>query len=306
MIEGALMQSTANSRPLHAFTVDVEDYFQVSAFDRCLSRNKWDECPSRVEANTYRLLDLLSKHRVAGTFFVLGWIAERFPQLVREIHGAGHEVGSHGYGHRLIYSQTPADFRADLRRSAEVLQDILGERISSYRAPSFSVTKASCWALEILLEEGYTVDSSVVPIYHDLYGIPGAQAGLHRLETPSGTLWEFPPAVFPLFGKFMLPVGGGGYFRIYPIQLSLWCLRQVERRQPPFAFYVHPWEVDPDQPRLPASFKSRFRHYHQLHRTLDKLDRLLGAFRFGSIREVLAVRTAKPPAPLEDALCLKS
>ncbi|MCC6127012.1 MAG: DUF3473 domain-containing protein [Pirellulales bacterium] len=301
-----LTQSVAYSRPLHAFTVDVEDYFQVSAFDRCVSRERWDEYPSRVEGNTRRLLDLLAKHRVRGTFFVLGWIAERYPQLVREIDRAGHEVGSHGYAHRLIYSQTPAQFRADLRRSAELLEDILGSRISAYRAPSFSVTGASRWALEILLEEGFTVDSSVVPIYHDLYGIPGAQTGLHRLATPSGALWEFPPAVLPLWGKIVLPVGGGGYFRMYPARFSLWCLRQLERRRPPFAFYIHPWEVDPEQPRLPASFKSRFRHYRNLHRTLGKLDRLLGSFRFGSMREVLAEQGILPPTAPRRAHCLKS
>jgi polysaccharide deacetylase family protein (PEP-CTERM system associated) len=208
--------------------------------------------------------------------------------LVEEIHRAGHEIASHGYGHRLIYSQTPEEFRKDIRRSADILENIVGLRVSAYRAPSFSVTQASRWALEILLEEGFTVDSSVVPIYHDVYGIPGAKPGLHRLETPSGTIWEFPPAVLPLWGKFMLPVGGGGYFRIYPLRLSAWCLQKLERKQPPFMFYIHPWEIDPDQPKLPASLKSRFRHYCNLHRNLDKLDQLLKTFRFGPICEVLA------------------
>jgi polysaccharide deacetylase family protein (PEP-CTERM system associated) len=192
----------------------------------------------------------------------------------------------------LIYTQTPEEFRADIRRSADILGNIVGEPISAYRAPSFSITPASRWALGILCEEGFTVDSSVVPVYHDLYGMPGAEPGLHRLETPSGTIWEFPPAVYPLWGKVMLPVGGGGYFRIYPFSLSAGCLRRLERKRPPFMFYVHPWEVDPEQPRLPAPPKSRFRHYWNLRRNHEKLDRLLKTFRFGSIREVLAERNS--------------
>jgi polysaccharide deacetylase family protein (PEP-CTERM system associated) len=276
------------ARLLHAFTVDVEDYFQVSAFEQCVSREQWDTYPSRVEANTQRILELLSKHKVRATFFILGWIAERYPQLVHEISRAGHEVGSHGYWHRLIYTQTPTEFRADLRRSIAILENIIGQPITAYRAPSFSITEKSRWALDILIEEGILVDSSVVPIYHDLYGIPGAQAGLHRLGTSAGSLWEFPPAVYPLFGKFMLPVGGGGYFRIYPFRFTRWCLRRLEKQQQALMFYMHPWEIDEHQPRLRASFKSRFRHYTNLHRTLGKLDRLLAAFRFGSIRDVLA------------------
>ena len=293
-------------RPLHAFTVDVEDYFQVSAFEECVPRDRWHEYPGRVEANTRRILELLAGRQVRATFFILGWVAKRYPRLVREIQRTGHEIGSHGFEHRLIYTQTPDEFREDIRRSADVLAEILGVRVAAYRAPSFSITKASRWALEILSEEGFTVDSSVVPIHHDIYGMPGAQAGLHRLETPSGALWEFPPAVYPLTKRFMLPVGGGGYFRIYPLRLSIWCLRQVERRRPPFMFYIHPWEVDPDQPRLPASFKSRFRHYRNLRRTLGKLDRLLGAFRFGPVRDVLAEHTGKSQITAEEALCLKS
>jgi polysaccharide deacetylase family protein (PEP-CTERM system associated) len=279
-----------NVRPLHAFTVDVEDYFQVSAFEKTVPRAKWDSYHCRVEANTRKLLDLLDRHQLQATFFVLGWIAERYPQMVRDISRAGHEIGSHGYGHRLIYTQTPKEFRKDLRRSVGILESILGRRVMAYRAPSFSITQKSLWALEILIEEGFTVDSSVVPVYHDLYGIPGAQAGLHRRETPAGLIWEFPPAVYPLVGKWMLPVGGGGYFRLYPYRVTAWCLRRLEQRQQNLMFYVHPWEIDPRQPRLPASLKSRFRHYWNLHRTLGKLDRLLTAFRFGPLRAVLAER----------------
>jgi polysaccharide deacetylase family protein (PEP-CTERM system associated) len=284
------MPTLEKSRPLHAFTVDVEDYFQVSAFERCVSREQWDTFSCRVESNTRRILDLLKTHEVHATFFILGWIAERYPNLVKEISRAGHEIGSHGYWHRLIYTQTPTEFRADIRRSVAVLENIIGLPITAYRAPSFSITEKSRWALEVLIEEGFTADSSIVPIYHDLYGIPGAQAGLHQLETPAGSIWEFPPAVYGFLGnKLMLPVGGGGYFRIYPFRFTRWCLRQLEKRQP-LMFYIHPWEVDPNQPRLHAPFKSRLRHYCNLRSTLNKLDRLLSSFRFGSMHDVLAQR----------------
>jgi polysaccharide deacetylase family protein (PEP-CTERM system associated) len=292
------MPPVDNNRPLHAFTVDVEDYFQVTAFEQCVSRNNWDGFPCRVEMNTNKILTILAKHQVKATFFILGWIAERYPQLVLEISRAGHEIGSHGYWHRMIYNQTSTEFREDLRQSIAVLEKLLDQPIISYRAPSFSITQKSLWALEILREEGILVDSSVVPIHHDLYGIPNSQSGLHRLETPAGSLWEFPPAVYGFFGnKFTLPVGGGGYFRIYPFRFTRWCFRCLEKRQQALMFYIHPWEVDPDQPRLRASYKSRFRHYSNLHRTLGKLDRLLTTFRFGTIREVLVEHQQKGGFP---------
>jgi polysaccharide deacetylase family protein (PEP-CTERM system associated) len=283
------MLQVDKNRPRHVFSVDVEDYFQVSAFERCVSRENWDSFACRVEANTHELLKLLADHQVQATFYILGWIADRYPQLVREIGHAGHEVGTHGYWHRLIYSQTPAEFRADLRQSIAVLENILDLPITAYRAPSFSITQKSRWALEILIEEGILADSSIVPVRHDLYGFPGAQAGLHRLKTPSGSIWEFPPAVYDFWrNKFTLPVGGGGYFRLYPFRFTQWCLQRLEKRQQSLMFYIHPWEVDPNQPRLHAPLKSRFRHYNNLHRTLGKLDRLIAAFPFGPLREVLA------------------
>jgi polysaccharide deacetylase family protein (PEP-CTERM system associated) len=295
-----------DDRPIHAFTVDVEDYFQVSAFEKCVERKDWDHYPSRVVANTRRILELLEKHEVLGTFFILGWIAERFPRLVKEIAEAGHEIASHGYSHRLIYTQTPEEFRQDIRRSVDIMEDVAGRRVYAYRAPSFSVTKNSRWALDILCEEGFTVDSSVVPIFHDVYGMPGARRGLHRLQTASGTLWEFPPAVYPLGRKFMLPVGGGGYFRIYPSWMSYWLLRRLERGRTPFMFYIHPWEVDPDQPRMPASFKSRFRHYRNLHTTHQKLDLLLQRFRFGRICDVLEEQYGMNALSQESMQCAKT
>lgn len=296
--------SSRRSR-LHTFTVDVEDYFQVSAFENCISRDDWDRFPRRVVTNTERLLDILEQNKVKATFFVLGWVAERCPQLVRQISRAGHEIGSHGYWHRLVYSQTPAEFRADVHRSIEVLEDILGLAVTAYRAPSFSVTAESRWATEILVEEGILIDSSVMPVHHDLYGMPGARTGLHRLETAAGSLWEFPPSVDRLLGLVSLPVGGGGYFRLYPFWFTRWRLRRLEARGEPLMFYIHPWEIDPDQPRLRASLKSRFRHYQNLRSTARKLDRLLRTFRFGPVCDVLADHSIHHPVHAHDALCLK-
>ncbi|MCG2684018.1 MAG: DUF3473 domain-containing protein [Planctomycetales bacterium] len=279
---------------LNAFTVDVEDYFQVSAFEKHIPRDQWDRWESRVSANTHRVLELLDRHCVRATFFVLGWNAERHPELVREIHACGHEIGSHGYWHRLIYQQTPAEFRADLRRSRDVLQEAIGRPVTAHRAASFSITRQSLWALEILVEEGFLLDSSVFPIRHDRYGIPNAQPGPHRLETPAGPIWEFPPSVARLAGM-NLPVGGGGYFRLFPLPWTIYCLRRINRAQRrPVTFYVHPWELDPEQPRIPASSRlSRFRHYVNLSKNHRKLDGLLRRFRFGRLCDVIGRQTAR-------------
>ena len=273
---------------LNAFSVDVEDYFQVSAFEHLVDRSDWSNYPVRVGQSTRCILDLLDRHGVKATFFVLGWIAEHYPELVQDIHARGHEIGSHGYWHRLIYEQSPDDFRADIRRSQNVLSDITGEPVTLYRAPSFSITRASQWALEILAEEGFHIDSSIFPIVHDRYGMLGAERHLHQIPTPAGTLWEFPPAVLPI-PRFPLPVGGGGYFRLFPLPLTSACLRRLNRReQQPFVFYIYPWELDPGQPRMAgASSLAYFRHSVNIRKTQSKLDRLLGAFRFGIISEVV-------------------
>jgi polysaccharide deacetylase family protein (PEP-CTERM system associated) len=212
--------------------------------------------------------------------------------LIREIHACGHEIGCHGYWHRLVYTQTPAEFRADLQRSRDVLQDAIGRQVTAYRAASFSITQRSLWALEILVEEGFLVDSSVFPIHHDRYGIPDAEPQLHRLATPAGPLWEFPPSVVRMAG-INIPVGGGGYFRLYPWLWTSLCLRRLSRsKREPFMFYVHPWEVDPEQPRIShASRVSRFRHYVNLAGNERKLNTLLGNFRFGPVRDVIRLRT---------------
>ncbi len=281
---------------VNAFTVDVEDYFQVSGFEKHVRRDQWDQYESRVVRNTHRLLRLLDRHGVKATFFILGWTGERYPQLVRDIHACGHEIGSHGYWHRLIYEETPEEFRADLRRSRDVLQEAIGQRVTAHRAASFSITKQSLWALEILVEEGFLVDSSVFPIRHDRYGIPGAEPRLHRLTTSAGPLWEFPPSVVR-FAGLNVPVSGGGYFRLYPLAWTLYCLRRLNHAQrQPVVFYTHPWEIDPGQPRMrQASPRSRFRHYLNLARTERRLDALLRQLRFGRVCDVINGRSETTP-----------
>jgi polysaccharide deacetylase family protein (PEP-CTERM system associated) len=287
---------------INAFTVDVEDYYQVSAFEQHVSRDQWGQYESRVVANTRRMLCLLDTHDVKATFFVLGWVGERYPQLVREICQAGHEIASHGYWHRLIYNQKPEEFREDIRLSRQVLEDIIGEPVFIYRAPSFSITEQSRWALDILVEEGFTIDSSIFPIHHDRYGIPGANPFPHQINTSAGTLWEFPPSVVRFAGQNM-PVSGGGYFRLFPLSWTVWCLEKIGRSTgQPFIFYVHPWETDPEQPRIfkNASLKSRFRHYINLKNTEHKLDNLLPNFRFGTLSEV--IRNYSTQQGLSDAI----
>ncbi len=271
----------------NALTIDVEDYFQVSAFERQIDRERWPTFESRVVKNTERILELLDQHQTRATFFVLGWTAERFPELVRAIHDAGHELGSHSYWHRLVYNLTPQSFRDDLQASCEAIQNVTGQAVTCYRAPSFSITKRSLWALEILVEAGITVDSSIFPIVHDRYGIPDAPQRIHRRSTPAGQLWEFPPTVVR-GGGWNLPVSGGGYFRLYPWPLSRYCLARVNAKQQPFMFYFHPWEIDPQQPRLAAGSRlTRFRHYVNLASTYEKLRQLLTTFQFGRMGDVV-------------------
>ncbi len=271
----------------NCFTVDVEDYFHVEAFAESVSRDQWDGYESRVVRNTERILDLLAEHGVRGTFYVLGWVADRYPELVQQISAAGHEIGCHSYWHRLVYSLTPDEFRDDLRRATDVLQQISGQPVRTYRAPSFSITRRSLWALDILADEGYRVDSSIFPVVHDTYGIPDSLPFPYTVETVSGQLVQFPPSTVSL-GRRRLPVGGGGYFRLYPARLSLMWLRQINQRdQQSFMFYIHPWEIDPGQPRLPGSLRSRFRHYQNLGSTERKLHQLLAEFRYATVSEVV-------------------
>ncbi|MCX7424302.1 MAG: sugar transferase [Planctomycetia bacterium] len=273
---------------VNAFTVDVEDYYMVSGFEEHISRAQWGEFESRVVPNTKRILRLLEAHDVKATFFVLGWVAQHYPELVREIHAAGHEIGSHGYWHHMVYRQTPDEFRDDLRVSRDVIEAAIDQPIEIYRAPSFSITEKSRWALDILTEEGFRIDSSIYPIHHDRYGIADAEPGLHRIATPTGPLWEFPPSVVSWKGV-NIPVGGGGYFRLYPLPLTIRWLRQINRDgRRPFLSYVHPWEIDPDQPRIhEGSPLSRLRHYVNLSQTERRIEALLEHFHFAPIGHIV-------------------
>jgi polysaccharide deacetylase family protein (PEP-CTERM system associated) len=272
---------------LNALTVDVEDYFQVSAFDAIIARSSWDSFESRIALGTAKILSALDAAGVRATFFVLGWVAERHPDLVRQIHAAGHEIGCHGYWHELVYQQTPETFRHDLRRARRAVEDAIGEQIAAYRAPSFSITRRSVWALDILIDEGFVIDSSIYPTVHDRYGLPGAPLGPHRIVRPHGSLWEFPLPVCRRFG-LPLPVGGGGYFRLYPYGLTRAGLRALNYVGRPFATYIHPWELDPEQPRLTVGWLRAFRHYVNLHRTEERLKQLLADFRFGTLSDAFA------------------
>ena len=272
---------------VNAMTIDVEDYFHVSVFDGILPRSAWDTMESRVCRNTERLLDIFSEHEVRATFFVLGWVAERFPDLVRTIAGRGHEIASHGYAHRLIYDQTPAAFRDDVRRAKGLLEETGGRRVLGYRAPSYSITPRSLWALDILLEEGYRYDSSIFPIRHDRYGIPVSQREPYVIERNAGTLFEVPGSTTTL-GPLNLPIAGGGYFRILPYWWTRWGIARVNRLEGrPAVFYLHPWEIDPEQPQLPAGKLSSFRHYRNLDCTESRLRRLLGDFKFGTVEALV-------------------
>jgi len=269
-------------------TVDVEDYFHVSVFDKTVRRTDWGAMESRVVANTERLLELFDEYAVRGTFFVLGWVAEQHPSLVRSITARGHELASHGYAHRLVYEQTPESFREDVRRSKALIEDLSGKRVNGYRAPSFSVTEQSLWALDVLLEEGYRYDASIFPIRHDRYGIPDAPRWPHRVPRASGSLFEVPGSTVRV-GGHNLPVAGGGYFRILPYAWTRWGMRRVNTiDEQPAVFYLHPWEIDPDQPRLPAGLLGQFRHYRNLHQTEARLRSLMRDFSFGPLETVLA------------------
>ncbi len=272
---------------VNAMTVDVEDYFQVSAFEGFAPRHRWDEFESRVSANTDRLLAIFDEASVKATFFILGWVAERHPELVRRIAAAGHEIASHGYAHRLVYDLTRSAFRDDVRRSKGLLESASGQPVLGYRAPSYSVTPRSLWALDVLIEEGFTYDTSIFPIHHDRYGIPLSPREPYLIERDSGSLIEAPGSAIRL-GPLNLPVGGGGYFRLLPYAWTEWGIRRINEQERRAAiFYLHPWEIDPAQPRLPAGRLSRLRHYRNLDQTEPRLKRLISEFRFGTMRQIL-------------------
>jgi polysaccharide deacetylase family protein (PEP-CTERM system associated) len=274
----------------NAFSVDVEDWYQVSDFEEAVSFGAWDRYESRVVRNTERVLALLAAHDVKATFFVLTWNAERHPDLVRRIAEAGHEVASHGYRHRLIYEQSPAEFRDDIMRSKKILEDATGTPVWGYRAPSFSLTQASLWALDVLLECGFRYDSSIFPISDRLYGIPNARRFPFEIRADGDrALIEFPMSTARAVGRNW-PLGGGAYLRLFPYHYMRWGIRRVNREGQPALVYVHPWELDPEQPRIKVGGKRGLStHYINLHRTEAKLQRLLQDFSFAPARDVLGL-----------------
>ncbi len=273
--------------PRNAFTVDVEDYFQVSAFAANVRKDDWDSYESRVAGNTGRILDLLDAHGVTGTFFVLGWVAARHPGLVREIRSRGHEIACHGFSHDLVYNQTPEVFRQETVRAKTVLEDTIGEPVAGYRAASYSVTRRSLWAIDILIEAGVSYDSSIFPINHDRYGIPAAPRLPFRLEANAGSIREFPLSTVR-YGALRLPIAGGGYFRLLPYFYTRLGFSRVNRTEhAPAVFYMHPWEIDTGQPRLQGSMLSRLRHYTNIDVCERRLERLLNEFHWAPMGTVL-------------------
>jgi polysaccharide deacetylase family protein (PEP-CTERM system associated) len=280
-----------DGRVAHHFTVDVEEAFQVSAMEPHVARADWDSMPSRVDRNTRILLDLLAEYDVRGTFFTLGWIAARHRVLVSDIAAAGHEVASHGWGHERVTQLTPADFRQSVHDSKAILEDITGAEVSGYRAPSFSIVRGGEWALDILVEEGYRYDSSLFPVRRAGYGFVGGQRDPHVLSRAAGALRELPPATIKLAGA-VLPAGGGAYLRLFPTTLVASALAAAERRRAPGTFYIHPWEVDPEQPRIDVGMKTRIRHYGGLSRTVHRIRKLLSQFKFQPIAATLGFDTS--------------
>jgi polysaccharide deacetylase family protein (PEP-CTERM system associated) len=267
----------------NALTIDVEDYYHVEAFQAVIRRQDWSGYERRVYNSTLKILELLARHEIQATFFILGWVAEQTPGVVKEIQAAGHDIGSHGYAHQIIYQQTPEQFTQDLRRSLDIIEGITGTKVLGFRAPSFSVTKRSLWAIEILQSFGLVYDSSVFPIIHDIYGIPDAPR--HPYQIARG-FWEFPMTTVRILGK-NLPIGGGAYFRVFPYWLTRWGIRHTNAAGEPAIVYLHPWELDPGHPRIKTSPLNHFRHYANLEKTETRLAALCRDFRFTSLRGLL-------------------
>lgn len=283
-----------NPQITNVMSVDVEDYFQVGAFEHTIARTDWERWPCRVEANIERILALFERHDIKATFFTLGWIAERYPQMVRGIVAAGHELASHGYGHQRVTALSSNEFRNDVMRAKSLLEDLSGHAVSGYRAPSFSIGSGNLWTLAVLAETGHRYSSSIYPIAHDHYGMPDAPRFPYRPEQCTALL-EMPPTTVKWRGR-NLPAAGGGFFRLLPYAASNWLIKRVNRDdRRPAMFYFHPWEIDPQQPRVPgAPLKSRFRHYVNLGRMEAKLDRLCQDFQWGRADRVYAAELAAP------------
>lgn len=271
----------------NALTVDVEEYFQVTAFNGGSPCHAWDGRESRVVPSTEKVLSLLSWYETKATFFIVGWVAERHPALVRAIRDQGHEIACHSYAHREICEQTPDKFREDVRRAKNVLEGITGERVRGYRAPTFSVTDRTLWSLDILIEEGFEYDSSIFPIRHDRYGIPDAKRFPNIISRGNGNhIWEFPMSTVRTMGT-NFPFSGGGYLRLLPANIVSRAIDKVNRQGHPAIVYVHPWEFDPGQPRIRSSFVTKFRHYHNLSQMSRKFECLLSRHKFTTVSQVL-------------------
>jgi polysaccharide deacetylase family protein (PEP-CTERM system associated) len=271
----------------NALTVDLEDYFHVSAYSAQVKLEEWDNYPSRVVQNTERLLDILSRHQCRATFFVLGWVAEKKPEIVRRVAAAGHEIACHSLLHRRIFDLTPEEFRQDTRRAKVVIENVTGKSVYGYRAPSFSITRKSIWALDILAEEGFHYDSSIYPVDHPSYGVPDAPRVPHWIKTTNGRILEFPMPTLAI-GSKRSPVGGGAYLRLLPYRYTRWSIRYLNGREKTAAcIYIHPWELDPEQPRLRGDMSARLRHYFGLGGTESKLESLLRDTEFCPLGEVI-------------------
>lgn len=272
----------------NAFTIDVEDYFQVEAFSGVVDRAAWNTYECRVEHNTDIILDLLDTKDIKGTFFVLGWIAKKYPALVKKIVQQGHEIASHGMTHQLIYKQTPKIFKEETHESKILLEDLAQTKVLGYRAATYSITEKSLWALDILLEEGFKYDSSIFPIRHDRYGIPGMNPEIHKIKSPKGgSIIEFPISIVKA-NNLTIPIAGGGYFRLFPFFVSKWGLAKINKTGKPFVFYLHPWELDPGQPVMKGiSNFTKFRHYVNISKANEKLSKLISTFEFTTMKQVL-------------------
>jgi polysaccharide deacetylase family protein (PEP-CTERM system associated) len=290
-----MLMPTRAQRCRNAMTIDVEDYFQVSAFAPYIARSEWDARECRVERNVDRILAMLAQQGVRATFFTLGWVAERYPQLVRRIVEQGHELASHGYGHERASDLSPADFRSDVRRAKQLLEDIGGQEVRGYRAPSFSIAQGNLWAFDELLEAGYRYSSSVYPIRHDHYGMPDAPRFAYPVREG---LLEVPVTTLRLGGR-NFPSSGGGYFRLLPYALSRWMIAKVnEQDQQSAVFYFHPWEIDVEQPRVAGiNAKTRFRHYVNIGRTESRISQLLQDFEWGRMDEIFLPQSAARHRP---------
>ena len=272
---------------LNALTIDVEDYYHVSAFESVVRFEDWHRYESRVVRNTHRILDLLDEYQVKATFFVLGWIAEHEPKLVWAIHERGHEVASHGYAHQQVFKQTPDQFREETRKSKRLLEDIISQPVIGYRAASYSITKETLWALDILIDEGFQYDSSIFPIWHDRYGMPDHPRFPHRIRVNGGHLIEYPLSTVRIVGA-NIPIAGGGYLRLFPYAFTRWGLHKINNvEKQPAIIYLHPWEIDPDQPRIRGTLLSRFRHYVNLNRCESVLRRLIQDFDFCQVQDLI-------------------